>query len=90
MAYKKDTNDDGCSVRKYTESKLYSIINKNRYNYTGDGKYSCSHCKTFSQLDGSYISLIDEDQFLIDPDKYIENAYNKSKDISNFNISKLR
>ncbi|WP_176314552.1 TIR domain-containing protein [Burkholderia vietnamiensis] len=27
------TNEDGCSVRKYTESKLYNIINKNRYNY---------------------------------------------------------
>ncbi|WP_321843495.1 TIR domain-containing protein [Burkholderia cepacia] len=84
------TNDDGCSIRTFADSKLYNIINKNRYNYTGDDKYSCSHCKTFNQLDGSYISLIDEDRFLLDPSKYIENAYDKSKNISNFKISKLR
>ncbi|MGU7778667.1 TIR domain-containing protein [Burkholderia sp. PU8-34] len=86
----KHENEDGCTVRRYKDTKLYKIINNNRYNFTGDEKYSCNHCKTFSQLGGSYISLIDEDQFLLDPSKYIENAYSKSKNISNFDISKLR
>ncbi len=67
--------DDGCSVRSIDSDKLYKIINDNRYNLSTDDKYSCDHCKTYDQLSGSYISLIEQDDFMNDPQKYIENAY---------------
>lgn len=84
------TGDDGCITRTLDGSMLYKIINKNRYNRRGDAKYSCSVCKTFNQLQGSYISLVEEDVFLRNPNKYIENAYEKSQNLDSFDISKLR
>ena len=47
-------------------------------------------CKTFDQLQGSYISLVEEDVFLRNPNRYIENAYDKSQNLDDFDISKLR
>ena len=82
--------DDGCTVRNIDYTKLYKIINKNRYNLKGDDQYACNRCKTFDQLDGSYISLIEEEQFINDPSKYIENAYNKCEKINDYDISKQR
>ncbi len=82
--------DDGCSVRIIEDTKLYNIINNNRYNLTGDDKYACDHCKTYSQLDGSYIALIEEEEFIKDPEKYIENAYGKCEKVDNYDISKQR
>lgn len=82
--------DDGCATRNIDNSKLYEIINKNRYNLQTDDRYACSHCKTYSQLDGSYISLIDEDEFIKDPSKYIENAYDKSQNLDNYKLSKQK
>ncbi len=81
--------DDGCSVRTIEDSKLYNIVNENRYN-RNDHVYACNECKTFSQLDGSYISLIDEADFLSDPHKYIENAFKKSEKADEFDLTKQR
>ena len=78
--------DDGCSVRSIDSSKLYKIIDDNRYNLTGDDKFACKHCKTYSQLEGSYISLIEEEDFVSDPNKYIENAYGKCENIDNSDL----
>ena len=85
----KSKKDDGCTVRVIDDSKLYKIINKNRYNRS-DHAYACDKCKTFSQLDGSYISLVDEVDFLSDPDQYIENAYEKSEKAGDFDLTKQR
>ena len=84
---KTSQNDDGCSVRTIDNSKLYEIINENRYNHNGH-PYACNRCKTYDQLNGSYISLIDEASFLSDPNKYIENAYEKSEKVKEFKLSK--
>ncbi len=81
--------DDGCTVRTIQASKLYEIINENRFN-RNDKVYACDECKTYSQLDGSYISLIDEEDFLSDPDKYIENAFDKSERANEFDLTKQR
>jgi len=81
--------EDGCSVRTIEDSKLYNVINKNRYN-RNDHAYACDECKTFSQLDGSYISLIDEADFLSGPNKYIENAFEKSEKADEFDLTKQR
>lgn len=80
---------DGCTVRSINDSKLYDIINNNRYKRDNHA-YACDTCKTYSQLDGSYISLIDEEDFLSDPDKYIENAYQKSEVADEFDLTKQR
>ena len=81
---------DGCSTRYIDRNMLYDIINDNRYNLNTVDKYACPVCKTFTQLDGSYIALIEEDDFLQAPNTYIENAYNKSKSINNYKITKQK
>lgn len=83
-------NDDGCSSSTYDESKVYDIINNNRFNQNPK-KYSCEICKSVDALTGSYISYIEEETFLANPQKYIDNAYDKSEnDASGYDISKTR
>lgn len=81
-------NADGCTSRNINDSKLYDIINKNRMNLKNP-VYFCQNCKSVDSMTGSYISLVTEDDFISKPDKYIENAYEKSKRINDFNITKL-
>ena len=71
-------NDDGCSSIAYEESKVYDIINNNRFNQDPK-KYSCDVCKTVNSLPGSYIAYVEEETFLNNPNKYIDNAYDKSE-----------
>lgn len=83
-------NPDGCSSRSIENSKLYGIIKNNRFNLNAVNKYSCTTCKTYDLLNGSYISLIEEDIFLSNPKQFIENAYNKSKNFENYILLKER
>ena len=69
---------DGHTTTQHDSSKMYPIINRNRFNQTPK-KYACEHCQSVSALYGSYISLITEDDFLSNPSKYIDNAYEKSE-----------
>lgn len=87
---KKNTNDDGCVSTSYVEELVYPIINNNRFNQA-PVKYSCEKCKTVNALTGSYIAYVTEEDFLADPDKYIENAYEKSEnDASGYKLTKTR
>ncbi|MFG0904926.1 TIR domain-containing protein [Photobacterium damselae] len=83
------TNYDGCVSRVISDDPLLDIIKNNRYNKL-NYKHTCEDCKTFSQLDGSYISIVEENVFLKDPHKYIENAYSKSENAKNFKLVKKR
>ncbi len=84
------TNSDGCTSMQYDKSKVYDIINNNRFNQNPK-KYSCDVCKTVDALTGSYISYVEEDTFLANPQKYINNAYDKSEnDASGYNLTKNR
>ena len=85
----KSMNNDGCTTRSIDDSKLYKIISENRYK-RNNPVYACNECKSFNQLEGSYISLIDEGIFLLDPNKYIENAYSKSEISDEFELTKQR
>jgi len=78
---------DGCDSRTIDHTKLYNIINNNRFNLKNP-VYVCDKCETVDRLTGSYISLVNEDIFLSDPNKYVENAFEKSKDIKSFTIIK--
>ncbi|MBC1316251.1 TIR domain-containing protein [Listeria booriae] len=78
---------DGCSSTSHLTNKMFPIINNNRFNQASPS-YACNDCKTFNRLSGSYISLIPEDEFLSDPSRYIENAYEKSKALTKYEIKK--
>ena len=70
--------------------KVYDIINNNRYNQYPK-VYSCNQCKCVNALTGSYIAFVEEDEFLSNPQKYINNAYDKSeKDAEGYNLTKQR
>lgn len=87
----KTTTDypDGHISSSYDSSKLYNIIVDNRFNQTPK-VYYCDQCKTIDSLTGSYISLIEEEEFLKDPQKFIDNAFNKSENTGNYILSKKR
>lgn len=82
-------HEDGHTSTNNDTSKLYKIINDNRFN-ENPKVYFCDKCKTVDRLSGSYISLIPEDEFLDDPDFYIENAYQKCQSVDKYIISKTR
>jgi hypothetical protein len=80
--------DDGCNSRYTDKTKLYNIINSNLFNNITEDKYSCSTCKSYDWLTGSYMSIIKEDDFLNDSTKFIENAYDKSQNLKDFDLTK--
>jgi hypothetical protein len=71
-------NSDGCTVSVYQDEKLPINIQKLRYNQSPQ-IYNCNKCKCVDQLTGSYMSFVEEDEFLSDIDKFIDNAYDKSE-----------
>ena len=71
-------HQDGCRSNKYRDDLVYDIINNNRFNQNPK-KFSCEQCQTVDALSGSYISFVEEEDFLADPNKYINNAYDKSE-----------
>lgn len=72
------TEPDGCHVSRYHTEKLYDIINNNRFNQNPK-VYNCDTCNCVDALNGSYIAFVEEDDFLANPQKYIDNAYEKSE-----------
>lgn len=82
-------NIHGSPTVSYKQEYLYPIIYKNRYNSTPSLKH-CHECNTYDFMNGSYITLVDENDFLSNPSYYIENAFNKSEDISKFDLTKQR
>lgn len=59
--------------------KLFYIINKNRGNKNKRG---------YNNLSDHYIDIVTEDQFLMDPVRYIDEAYTKSNNLDYYNIVK--
>lgn len=82
---------ENCRVADYEESLVYDIIKKNRGNQQ-PLQYTCSNCNgCFSDLTGSYITYVEEDSFLKNPNNYIENAFEKSQnDAAGYNIAPTR
>lgn len=82
--------DDGCSVWNYRLEKVHNIIKNNRGNQSPK-KYSCPNCKCIDALTGSYIAFVEEDTFIDNPQKYINNAYDKSEnDAAGYKIDTTR
>ena len=82
-------NSDGCSSTSYLEHLVYDIIKNNRYNQNPK-KYVCNTCQSINALTGSYISYVQEESFLKDPQKYIENAFEKSENIDEYDLTKQK
>ena len=84
------TNSDGCTSTLYHCEKVFDIINNNRFNQDPP-VYCCDTCKTVDALTGSYIAYVTEEDFLSDPQRYIENAYEKSEnDAAGYKLVKRR
>jgi hypothetical protein len=87
---KTDTKADGHISISYEETVLFDIIINNRGNQNPK-KYFCNTCKTIDALTGSYISFVEEEEFLGNPQKYIDNAYEKSENnASEYDLTKQR
>ena len=80
---------DGCISVFNKQQLLYPIINKNRFNEITK-RYCCANCRTVDRLTGSYISIIEENEFLNNPSLFIENAYEKCQRINEYDICKTR
>lgn len=78
---------DGHTSIQTKNEFLYEIIHQNRFNQD-PLEYSCNVCKNIDSLTGSYISLVNEEDFIKNPNKYIDNAYDKSKNISNYDLTR--
>ena len=72
------TNCHGTYVVSYKNEYLYPIIYNNHFN-SNPPRWHCEICKTYDWLYGSYIEYVEEEDFLKNPQIYIDNAYNKSE-----------
>lgn len=70
--------DDGYEYWTYEESYLYDIIINNRFNQNPK-VYSNDKHKTVDWMTGSYISFVEEEVFLNNPTRFINNAFDKSE-----------
>lgn len=84
------TNCHGRAVVNYKNEFLYPIIYNNHFNSKPE-QWHCSTCKTYDWLNGSYIEYVEEEEFLSNPQKYIDNAYDKSEnDAAGYEIQPTR
>ena len=60
---------------KYHMNKIQDIIAKNHFNSNPPQKVDGA----YDWLNGSYITFVEEKDFLDNPKKYIDNAYEKSE-----------
>lgn len=87
---KSGTNCHGSSTVSYELDKVFDIISQNHFNSNPE-QWHCDKCKTYDWLNGSYITFVEEETFLDDPEKYINNAYDKSEnDASGYDLVKQR
>jgi len=83
-------NCHGTNTINYKTEKLYPIIYNNQYN-SNPALQHCDTCKTYDYMNGSYITFVEEEIFLTNPQKYIGNAYDKSENnASGYDLTKKR
>lgn len=87
---KEGTNCHGSSTVSYKMDKIFDIIAENHFN-SNPKQWHCEECKTYDWLNGSYIAFVEEEEFLTNPKKYIDNAYDKSEnDAKGYDLVKER
>lgn len=86
----KSINCHGNSTISYKMDKVFNIISENHFNSNPE-QWHCAECRTYDRLNGSYITFVEEEDFLENPEKYINNAYDKSEnDARGYDIVKQR
>lgn len=80
---------DGCVTASFDEDFLYPIIIGNRCNQDPK-EYTCEECKSIHWLNGSYMALVEEEEFLDDPQRFIDNAFEKHQKTWNYDLCKTR
>ena len=87
---KAGTNCHGNPTVSYEMDKVFDIISENHFN-SNPKQWHCDKCKTYDWLNGSYIAFIEQEDFLEDPHRYIDNAYDKSEnDARGYDLVKQR
>lgn len=87
---KTSLNYHGTLAASYEMNKVYDIISKNHFN-SNPKQWHCSKCGAYDSLNGSYITFVEEEEFLQNPNIYIDNAYNKSEnDAAGYDLKKER
>lgn len=75
---KSGVNCHGTHIVSYDMTKVFNIISGNHFNSNPE-IWHCDKCRTYDFLNGSYITFVEEDDFLEHPQFYIDNAYEKSE-----------
>jgi hypothetical protein len=83
------TNCHGLSVIKFKNEYLYPIISKNHYNSSPPQRH-CAECDTYDFMNGSFITMVDQDTFLLNPKVYIDNAFDKSENVDKYDLTKQK
>lgn len=81
------TDCHGVNILRYKDRELYSIIYENHFN-SSPPSWHCEECKTYDFEKGGYITYIKEEYFLLNPQKHIEMAYQKSLEVEKYKIKK--
>ncbi len=74
-------------VMHYT-NKLFNIIKKNKFNYINPDKKECDNDDIIWYGECSYIKAVKWCDFIKDINKYVDEAYERQDDISNYDIYK--
>ncbi|MCC5439664.1 TIR domain-containing protein [Clostridium botulinum] len=82
-------NCHGTSIVTYKSDKVFPIIYNNHFN-SKPPIWHCDECKTYDYMNGSYITYVEEETFLNNIDKYIDNAFDKSENEDNYDITRTR
>lgn len=83
-------NIHGQVTASFALDKVFDIISKNHFN-SDPKQWHCDECKSYDWLNGSYISFVEEDDFLANAQRFINNAYDKSEnDASGYVLMRQR
>ena len=84
--YKKACCTSTC--RYYDTSTLFQIMRNNMFNVKEPNKKTCADSSTVYYGDCSYITSVCWNDFIKDPEKYIDKAYNIQSKIDQYKIQK--
>jgi len=84
--YQKKCCSSGCRV--ILTDTFFGILKRNMFNEINPNTNNCTDGSTVYYGDSSYIISIKWDDFIVDVNKYINEAYNIQKNIDNYNIYK--
>lgn len=84
--YKNNCCSSGC--RTYLTNTLFSILKDNMFNIKKPDSRVCSNDSKIYYGESSYIISVTWDDFVSDPESYIDRAFNIQNSIVNYNVVK--